>query len=118
MGSLTFFKSFKVLKFKRYGPRQRRLVRKLKACACLFLVSVLIGGGIFSYVWPRVKIVNLIYYYNNLQVKEKQLEQYNKMLKLELASIMSLEKVEKVAKEKMGMVVPEDNNVIFVKVED
>lgn len=65
-----------------------------------------------------MKIVTLIYDYNNLQVKEKKLMQYNKLLRLELASIISLGKVEKIAIEKMGMIIPEDNNVIFARVEN
>lgn len=113
-----FFNPFKTTKLRRYSPRERRLIRKLKAAVCLFLVFILIVGGVFSYIWPRMKIVTLIYEYNYLQVREKKLVHYNKMLRLELASIMSLDKVEKVAIGKMGMIVPEDKNVIFAKVEN
>ena len=40
------------------------------------------------------------------------------MLKLELATMKSLETVEKVAIEKMGMIEPEDKNVILIRVKN
>ncbi len=110
--------SKKKMKSKRYHPGKRKLLRKLKASASLIIVSLLIVGGIFSYVWPRLKFMTLIYDYNNLQAKENGLKQYNNMLKLELASIISYDKVERIAKGKMKMIVPEDKNIVLVKVQD
>jgi cell division protein FtsL len=62
--------------------------------------------------------MTLIYDYNNLQTRENKLQKYNNMLKLELASIVSYEKVERIAKEKMKMIVPEDENIVLVRVQD
>lgn len=111
-----FFQFSKNIKLKRYGPLQRKLIRGLKANACMLIASGLIVGGLFFYIWPRTRLVTLIYDYNNLRQKEKELTHYNKMLRLELASLKSLGKVERIAMEKMGMIVPEDKNIILVKV--
>lgn len=75
-------------------------------------------GGLFFYIWPNIKFVTLIYDYNNLRVEQKELSEYNRLLQLELASIKSLEKVERRAIEEMGMIVPEDNNIILVQVKN
>ena len=115
---MSFKASKKQMKSKRYHPGKRRLLRKLKASASLIIASLLIVGGIFSYVWPRLNFMTLIYDYNNLQARENELKQYNKMLKLELSSIVSYEKVERIAKGKMKMIVPEDKNIVLVKVQD
>ena len=115
---MSFKSSTKKMTSKRYHPGKRRLLRKLKASASLIIVSLFIVGGIFSYAWPRLNFVTLIYDYNNLQAKENGLKQFNKMLKLELASIISYEKVERIAKGKMKMIVPEDKNIVLVKVQD
>jgi len=60
----------------------------------------------------------MTYEYNKLRAKEKELIHLNRMLKLELASIKSLEKVEKIALEKMGMIEPKDEDIIFIKVKN
>ena len=66
--------SKKKMDLKRNSPERRRLVRKLKASVSLFMVAFLIVGGIFSYVWPRLKFMTLIYDYNNLQTTESKLK--------------------------------------------
>jgi len=78
----------------------------------------LIGSGIFFYVWPRIRLVTLTYDYNKLMAKEKELIHLNRMLRLELASIKSLENVKKIAVEKMEMIDPEDKNIVLIKVKN
>ncbi len=90
----------------------------MKANACLLAAFGLIVSGIFFYTWPRVSFVTLNYDYNKLRAKENELIHLNRMLKLELASIKSLEKVEKIAVEKMDMIEPKDENIILVKVKN
>lgn len=113
-----FFKFYKRLKLKRYNPQQRKVIRKLKANVCLLAAFGLIGSGIFFYIWPRLKLVTLAYDYSKLRAKENEMIHLNRMLKLELASIKSLEKVEKIAVEKMGMIEPKDENIFLVQVKN
>ena len=60
----------------------------------------------------------MTYDYNKLRAMKNELIHLNRMLKLELASIKSLEKVERIAIEKMGMIEPKDEYIIFVKVKN
>tara|TARA_B100000959_G_scaffold269813_1_gene315970 strand:+ start:57 stop:401 length:345 start_codon:yes stop_codon:yes gene_type:complete len=113
-----FIKFFKKLKGKRYNPGQRKVLRKVKGYASFFIAFGLVGSGIFFYSWPKVSLVTMTYEYNKLRAKEKELIHLNRMLKLELASIKSLEKVEKIALEKMGMIEPKDEDIIFIKVKN
>jgi cell division protein FtsL len=108
-------KFLKKMKLKGCNPLERQFIRTFKSGMCLFIGTGLIVSGVFFYIWPRASLVTLIYDYNKLQQKEKKITRYNKMLRLELASIKSLEKVERIAMEKMGMIVPEDKNIILVK---
>jgi cell division protein FtsL len=113
-----FFKFPKILKVKKHNPRQREIIRKAKAHASFLIAFGLIGSGIFFYIWPRLRLVTLNYEYNKLREEKSELIHFNKMLKLELATMKSLETVEKVAIEKMGMIEPEDKNVILIKVKN
>lgn len=113
-----FIKFFKNLKGKRYNPRERKIMRNMKANVCLLAAFGLIGGGIFFYTWPRVRLVTMNYDYNKLRAKENELIHLNRMLQLELASIRSLEKIEKIAVEKMDMIEPKDENIILVRVKN
>tara|TARA_B100000315_G_scaffold235312_1_gene250125 strand:+ start:5056 stop:5400 length:345 start_codon:yes stop_codon:yes gene_type:complete len=113
-----FIKFSNKKKGKRYNPGQRKIIRKVKAYVSFLIAFSLVGSGIFFYSWPRVNLVTLTYDYNKLRAKENELIQLNRMLKLELASIKSLEKVEKIATEKMGMIEPKDEDIIFIKVKN
>ena len=113
-----FLNFSKAIKLKRYSPGQRKIIRKVKAHACFLIAFGLIGSGIFFYVWPRIRLVTLTYDYNKLMAKEKELIHLNRMLRLELASIKSLENVKKIAVEKMEMIDPEDKNIVFIKVKN
>lgn len=101
---------------KRFDPGQRKVLRDAKSYLCIFIALGLIGSGLFVYMWPRVKLVTLVYDYNAMKEKKKELTHYNRMLRLELASIKSLDRVEKIATEKMGMIVPADEDIVLIKV--
>ena len=113
-----FFKLPKILKVKKHNPRQREIIRNVKANVSFLIAFSLIGSSIFFYIWPRMKLVTLNYDYNKLRKEKSELVHFNKMLKLELATMKSLETVEKVAIEKMGMIEPEDKNVILIRVKN
>lgn len=67
------------------------------------------------HVWSRFRVVEL-----NLQIGEasrqlKELEQEQKRLRLEAESLKTPERVETIAKQSLGMVIPKDQQVILVK---
>lgn len=112
------FKLSNNLKMKKDHPRKERIIRTLKTNTSVLIASALIISGLFAYIWPRVKLVTLVYDYSTLRTEEKKLVHQNRMLKLELAAIKSLEKVEKIATEKMDMIQPEDKSIVLVKVKN
>lgn len=76
---------------------------------------VLLIGFLFSYalvyVWTRIKITNLRYAYTNLQAEEVRVINEERKLTIEWATLTSLSQIEKMAKEKLGMAVPEKEHV-------
>jgi cell division protein FtsL len=85
------------------------LFKFLMICMILFtIVSVF-------HVWSRFKIVDL-----NVQISEssrllKEAEQEQKRLKLEVASLKTPARIETIAKGKLGMALPNEQQVVLVK---
>ncbi len=82
-----------------------------------YLITVLALLTLLSlfHVWSRVKVVDL-----NLQVSEanrllRDLQQEQKMLRLEVATLKNPARIETVAKGELGMALPTEQQVIIVK---
>ena len=85
------------------------IFKYLMICMVLFTIV-----SIF-HVWSRFKLVDL-----NLQLSEasrmlKDAEQEQKRLRLEAASMKTPARVETIAKSELGMALPTDKQVVFVK---
>ncbi|BCS52288.1 cell division protein FtsL [Geobacter sp. SVR] len=85
------------------------IFRFLMICMILFtIVSVF-------HVWSRFKLIDL-----NLQIAEssrqlKESQQEQKRLKLEAASLRTPGRIETIAKGELGMALPSEQQVVFVK---
>lgn len=79
----------------------------------LFLLAPL-GVGVFIYLWPHLHIIKLAYDFQELQSQEKILLQENEQLHTEKAMLRSLKRVERIAKQKLGFVVPQSDQIILV----
>lgn len=73
--------------------------------------------GILFYIWPYFNILNINYKFEKLLKERAKLIQNNNLLKIELASLKSLERVEDMAKSQLGLVFPDEKQVILVKIE-
>lgn len=91
------------------APNRLDMVRFLMICMVLLTVV-----SIF-HVWSRFRLIEL-----NLQIGEasrqmKDLEQEQTRLKLEAESLKTPARIETIAKRDLGMIVPQDQQVILVK---
>jgi cell division protein FtsL len=91
------------------APRRMDIVKFLMVCMLLLTVV-----SIF-HVWSRFRLIEL-----NLQIGEasrqmKDLEQEQKRLKLEAESLKTPARIEAIAKQDLGMIVPNDQQIIVVK---
>lgn len=70
---------------------------------------------LFSIVWLRASVVNIEYELGDLEMQRADLYRERKMVVAQRASFYSAEKVEQVAVKRLGMSLPERENVYFVK---
>lgn len=99
-------------KFRKSGLRGGSGFREAaKHSLCVLLV--LIGGLI--YIWPQIRVVKLGYERDELQKEFNALSQTNHLMRLEVANLRSLKKIENIARNQLKMIFPDDSRVVIVR---
>jgi cell division protein FtsL len=70
---------------------------------------------LFLYVWQHMQVVKLSYEVQGLKVEKQQLENQYYYLKYEMYDVNSLSRVEKIAREQLGMVTPRTDQVVILR---
>jgi cell division protein FtsL len=78
------------------------------------LLLFLIGGSLF-YVWSRIQVIQLGYEISSDLKMERTLTEENTKLRLEIATLKSYARIEKVAVEELRMAKPKPEQVIVIR---
>jgi len=78
------------------------------------LLLFLIGGSLF-YVWSRIQVIQLGYEISNVLKVERILTEENKKLRVEIATLKSYARIEKLAAEELRMAKPKPEQVIVIR---
>lgn len=78
------------------------------------LMLFFIGGSLF-YVWSRIQVIQLGYEISNAMKEERTLIESNKKLRLEIATLKSYTRIERLALEELRMVKPRPEQVIVIR---
>jgi cell division protein FtsL len=78
------------------------------------LMLFFIGGSLF-YVWSRIQVIRLGYEISNALKEERALIDANKKLRLEIATLKSFARIEKLAVEELRMTKPKPEQVIVIR---
>jgi len=74
----------------------------------------LIGGSLF-YVWSRIQVIQLGYEISNALKEEKAISLTQQKLKLEIATLKSYARIERLATEELKMSKPKPDQVIVIR---
>ncbi len=93
----------------RFGPRKRRrfFFTALLLALCLVVLALL-------HVWLRLQVVHVGYVLSTTSKLQNQLEQENRELTLELATLTSPERLEEMARVRLGLMRPEKGQVVIL----
>jgi len=80
----------------------------------ILLMLFFIGGSLF-YVWSRIQVFQLGYEISNALKEERTLIEANKKLRLEIATLKSYARIEKLAVEELRMTKPKPEQVIVIR---
>jgi cell division protein FtsL len=100
----------------------RKLVRvkrgRVKAARWRLVLGVFLGLGLIGvvlvHVWLRLQVVRMGYVLSTTSKLQARLEQENRELKVELATMTSPDRLEELARRRLGLVVPEKGQVIVL----
>jgi len=91
-------------------------VRQARKTSFLMVtMGVILMLSFFMFVWTRICVLNTGYRISDAIKTQKKYLQENRKLKIERASLTAPSRIEKVAKTKLGMVTPKNNQVVILK---
>jgi cell division protein FtsL len=82
---------------------------------CLALLMFFLMAGSLFYVWSRVQVIQLGYAISGGLKQGKKLLETNKKLRLEIATLKSYARIEKLATEELKMSKPKPDQVIVIR---
>lgn len=88
-------------------PRQISIVMLLSTAMVLF--------GVLLYLWPQMRLVDLGYRQGALQERRTRELWRQKELQVEYATLRRLSRIEKVAKQRLGMRSPHVSQIVYIR---
>lgn len=80
----------------------------------LALLALCLIGAVWVHVWLRLQVVHFGYVLSTTSKLQNRLEQENRELKIELATLTSPERLEAQARKRLGLAPPEKGQVIIL----
>jgi cell division protein FtsL len=101
----------------------RRLVRdrdrqKTRELLRFLGTAAVLAVPVLGYVWQRIDFLRVSYGYERLQSQRQDLDQKLERLKLERATLMDHDRVERLARQRLGLVDPPADDVRRVRLFD
>ena len=81
----------------------------------LTLLLSFITGGSLVYVWSRIQVIQAGYEISNAMKDGRGLAEENKRLRVEVATLKSYARIERVATEELGMSKSKPDQVIIIR---
>lgn len=78
-----------------------------------FLLLIIIILSSFIYLWQQNTSIRYAYKVSSLQTEYDNINSENDSLKLKINSILALEKMDKIAKEK-NLSTPDENSIVYI----
>lgn len=91
----------------RSGAKRRRFV-----FGALLLLGLI--GTVLVHVWVRLQVVRMGYVLSTTSKLQTRLEQESRELKVELATMTSPDRLETLARQRLGLVQPEKGQVVVL----
>jgi cell division protein FtsL len=88
---------------------------KLNLLLLFTLIMLFLIGGSLFHVWSRIQVIRLGYEISHALKAERMLAEENKRLHLEIATLKSYGRIERIAVEDLGMTKPRPDQVIVVR---
>jgi cell division protein FtsL len=95
-------------------PRAIRLQMRRRDICTIALLTLCLIGFLWLHVWLRLQVVQMGYVLATTAKLQSRLEQEQRELKLEMATLTSPERLQAMARKRLGLVPPEKDQVIVL----
>lgn len=95
------------------GIRFRKM-RSFRRAGSL-VAGIMVCSFLIIFVWQRVNVMRVGYEVEQLKKEKASLEKTREMLRIEVATLTSPERLERIATTSLGMKVPDECQVVLVK---
>lgn len=97
---------------------KRRSAARSTRSSWRLLLGVFLGTALIAtvliHVWLRLQVVRMGYVLSTTSKLQARLEQENRVLKIELATLMSPDRLEALARRRLGLAAPEKGQIIVL----
>jgi cell division protein FtsL len=87
----------------------------VRRCGRQLALGSLIALGLLAYAWQRYNCLELSYQLERTEQSETQAAQLNRELKLELATLRSPARIDLLARNQLGMTVPQPGQIVLTE---
>lgn len=88
--------------------------RRLRAMVGILLLGGVLVGGVLGYVWLQVQRVRVTYELEDLRALRVELDEFNRNLQLELATLRASARIDRQAR-RLGLTLPDRDQVRLVR---
>lgn len=92
--------------------RRRRMGGFQRACRKQLMVAGLVALGLLAYTWQRYECLELSYQVEQLNQRQSQALELNRELRVELATLRSPARIDLLARNQLGMIVPQPTQIV------
>jgi cell division protein FtsL len=104
--------------FAQQHPARERDSIALKKMLLIVVVGIILLLPFFTYTWQQIEIIRYGYEIEELKRQRKELLEAHEALKIRKAALESLDRVEKIARGKLGLTDPSRDQVVLVSVSE
>lgn len=98
----------------RERPARKGHARRRRSVFLIVVLVVGLVGLVWLHVWLRLQVVHMGYVLSTTSKLQSRLEQENRELKIELATMTSPDRLESLARRRLGLRQPEKGQVIVL----
>ena len=106
--------SERILRPRKREPASRSRQRQQWHVTATALLLLGLVGVVLLHVWLRLQVVHMGYVLSTTSKLQNQLEQENRELKVELATLTSPDRLEAMSRRRLGLTLPEKGQVIVL----
>lgn len=112
MATAVSTKPRRIIGAKREHAEPARGKRRRVVIVALLVLGLI--GAVLVHVWLRLQVVRMGYVLSTTSKLQARLEQENRELKVELATMTSPDRLEALARQRLGLVPPEKGQVVVL----